>query len=1205
MKRLFLLAWLLFAVNAYGQTGYLSRPDCDSLTSPIDDQTVCLQTTTADGRTAGHIYIRRNGAWEDVDSGGAGAGTVTSVGAVGTANQITVTGSSPITTSGSWTFSIPTNPTLPGTTTGTFSGSLTGNASTATALSANPSNCSPGQAARGITAAGVGEDCFDVSTQTEMDAHTAATGTGAHSATSANTASQIVTRDASGNFSAGTISANLTGAVTGNASTSTALAANGANCSTGSGAGGVDASGAAENCTNYMEEPAGSGIVARSAANTAVNRTITGTAGQITVSNGDGVAGNPTLSLDADVALKSGIQAGGYVYCADAGANDTYTCTITPTLTAYTAGMLVVFVPNTTNTGAATLNVDTLGAKAIKTYTGGDPGDGELTADRWYTLLYDGTDFKMHQDIQDAGGAGITSLGGQTGSTQTFGNDTNVTIVSSGDNHAITWAGTLAKGRQNAQTAYYDDATPTFTNPIIGNLTGNATGVTGLTASRALISDGVGALDESAVTSTELGHVAGVTSSIQTQIDNHTASTSAHSATATNTASRIVLRDGSGNFAAGTITGNLTGTASNATLATTATALAANGTNCSPGEVPRGVDASGNAESCATPTIAADSVTLGTSTTGNYVSSATANQGLLLTGTEGASLGLIDCAANQVLKRNAGDTAWECAADQTGGTPTAATTTFTPAGNLAADDVQEALEELDSEKAGLATANTFEGVNAFEGQTTFDLTIGTATSAGAFGATACTADGFHGIDTTNDLPYFCGDGAGSAPIGFDTLGDTLSELNNGVNSVVTTGADTIRVAGIHGVFPIEAFTKSAAFTNQPANDGVEIGSDNAGDVQVCTVYGTTFGGNERQVVSEAITLTGVTFVSSVKTNWNNILAVRCASVAVGTITLREASGNATITTLAPAATTAAHVGLLVNSFALDPVAVANLPVTPATGTFAIVSDAASSASCEVAGGSTKIVCYWDGSNWIVVGGASDHGALSGLTDDDHSTVYVKYESSAGTPAAGSCDRAGQIQFDTTNSLLFGCFSVGGNPVDISDMTLTYVQVCGDSGCVTANASDDVLTQSGGVGLTNTCATDACTMEIDAGGVTVAKVADPLKTKSITFRIGSDSGAVLVDTQDEATVWRNNIAAMTITEVICESDAGTPSINLQRDDGSAANILSSNLSCSTSGATGSIAAAEDNLAVGDKIDFVMVAAGGVAKRVTISIKATLD
>ena len=62
-------------------------------------------------------------AWELVKGG-----TVTSVGLVGTADQITVTGTSPITGSGSWTLSFPTNVTLPGTTTGTFSGNISGTA---------------------------------------------------------------------------------------------------------------------------------------------------------------------------------------------------------------------------------------------------------------------------------------------------------------------------------------------------------------------------------------------------------------------------------------------------------------------------------------------------------------------------------------------------------------------------------------------------------------------------------------------------------------------------------------------------------------------------------------------------------------------------------------------------------------------------------------------------------------------------------------------------------------------------------------------------------------------------------------------------------------------------------------------------------------------------------------------------------------------
>jgi hypothetical protein len=71
-------------------------------------------------------------------------------------------------------------------------------------------------------------------------------------------------------------------------------------------------------------------------------------------------------------------------------------------------------------------------------------------------------------------------------------------------------------------------------------------------------------------------------------------------ATSANTNSAIVARDGSGNFSAGTITAALSGNAS------TSTALAANGSNCSAGQYPKGVDASGAAESCTAISLTAD-----------------------------------------------------------------------------------------------------------------------------------------------------------------------------------------------------------------------------------------------------------------------------------------------------------------------------------------------------------------------------------------------------------------------------------------------------------------------------------------------------------------------------------------------------------------------------------------------------------------------
>ena len=67
----------------------------------------------------------------------------------------------------------------------------------------------------------------------------------------------------------------------------------------------------------------------------------------------------------------------------------------------------------------------------------------------------------------------------------------------------------------------------------------------------------------------------------------------------------------------------------------------------------------------ATWTVNTNSVALPADTTGDYVAGVTANQGLLKTGTEAATLGLIACTSGQVLK-NSGGTSWACAADDTG-----------------------------------------------------------------------------------------------------------------------------------------------------------------------------------------------------------------------------------------------------------------------------------------------------------------------------------------------------------------------------------------------------------------------------------------------------------------------------------------------------------------------------------------------------------
>ena len=129
---------------------------------------------------SGTPFMRYDGTCAAVS----GSGTVTSIGLSGTANQITITGSSPITASGSWTASLPALLTLPGTlnkitftapatawtivplgdnqTTTIPGGTLVntaGNVATATSLAANPTICSGGQLSAGVLANGNATGC--------------------------------------------------------------------------------------------------------------------------------------------------------------------------------------------------------------------------------------------------------------------------------------------------------------------------------------------------------------------------------------------------------------------------------------------------------------------------------------------------------------------------------------------------------------------------------------------------------------------------------------------------------------------------------------------------------------------------------------------------------------------------------------------------------------------------------------------------------------------------------------------------------------------------------------------------------------------------------------------------------------------------------------------------------------------------------------
>jgi hypothetical protein len=107
-------------------------------------------------------------------------------------------------------------------------------------------------------------------------------------------------------------------------------------------------------------------------------------------------------------------QDGSSIFAADAGSNDTYAITLSPAPTTYATGMVVNFTANTANTGACTLNCNSLGAKALKKNKGNDLETGDILAGQCVSVMYDGTNFVVISPL-----CNTTPVNAQTGTTYT------------------------------------------------------------------------------------------------------------------------------------------------------------------------------------------------------------------------------------------------------------------------------------------------------------------------------------------------------------------------------------------------------------------------------------------------------------------------------------------------------------------------------------------------------------------------------------------------------------------------------------------------------------------------------------------------------------------------------------------------------------------------------------------------------------------
>lgn len=133
---------------------------------------------------------------------------------------------------------------------------------------------------------------------------------------------------------------------------------------------------------------------------------------------------------------------------ATASGTDTYTATIVPTIYSYITNQIFAIKFTNGNTGAATLNLNSLGAIAIKKSGGSALASGDISSTQIVFLIYDGTNFQLIGGSGGGGGGTVTSVSGTANRITSTGGATPVIDISASyvGQNSITTLGTIGTG---------------------------------------------------------------------------------------------------------------------------------------------------------------------------------------------------------------------------------------------------------------------------------------------------------------------------------------------------------------------------------------------------------------------------------------------------------------------------------------------------------------------------------------------------------------------------------------------------------------------------------------------------------------------------------------------------------------------------------------------------------------------------------------
>ena len=166
--------------------------------------------------------------------------------------------------------------------------------------------------------------------------------------------------------------------------------------------------------------------------------------------------GTATALTDAPNA--TGIQNSSHVYAADGSTTaNTHTLTLSPAVTSYVAGQRFIFKSGSTNTGAATLNVNGLGAKSLVKGVSTALAAGDITSGEVVEAVYDGNNFQI--PTLGTGAISFTSI--TTTGDITVGDDvildSDAAEIQLGDNQEVKIIHDHDKGIILKHTATADD----------------------------------------------------------------------------------------------------------------------------------------------------------------------------------------------------------------------------------------------------------------------------------------------------------------------------------------------------------------------------------------------------------------------------------------------------------------------------------------------------------------------------------------------------------------------------------------------------------------------------------------------------------------------------------------------------------------------------------------------------------------------------